>query len=253
VIASEVQTRLQDLLAYPREGLDVELKGWLDLSVEEARANLAQAILALANHGGGYIVIGFAEKQGNWIPAKPRPKALNDFSQDSINGIVQRYGDPSFHCELHLVAHPTNGASFPIVVVPGVTEFRFVPSEMAPIVPMFAKTPTTLGVPARKVNLPSPARNGMISFGGVSEHPKRIFWIVSARFSQALAPPLAHPPRKKKRQESSLSGFRNREPDGNHWSRRSSQARSHPDIQRAYGLWLTRSLPTSRSRNFMTS
>ena len=48
-----VQRRLQDLLAYPREDLGTELKNWLDLALEENKANLAQAILALANHGGG--------------------------------------------------------------------------------------------------------------------------------------------------------------------------------------------------------
>ena len=114
-----VQRRLQDLLAYPREDLGTELKNWLDLALEENKANLAQAILALANHGGGYVLLGFEEVGGAWTPAKPRPSDLSGFTQDLINGIVQGYADPSFHCELHKVAHPQTGDLFPIVVVPG--------------------------------------------------------------------------------------------------------------------------------------
>lgn len=48
-------SRLADLLLDPREALDVEIKGWLDLAgSDEHKATLAKAILALANHGGGY-------------------------------------------------------------------------------------------------------------------------------------------------------------------------------------------------------
>ena len=37
----------------PREDLDRELKGWLDLKEGEQAASLMKAVLALANHGGG--------------------------------------------------------------------------------------------------------------------------------------------------------------------------------------------------------
>jgi len=114
-----VSRRLQDLLAYPREDLDKELKGWLDLSQEDDKANLAQAILALANHGGGYVLIGFTRSDGNWIPDENRPLNLNGYSQDLINGVVERYADPPFHCEVHHEAHPQSGNVFPIIIVPG--------------------------------------------------------------------------------------------------------------------------------------
>lgn len=116
---NNVERRLQDLLAYPREDLDKELKGWLDLSLKDHKANLAQAILALANHGGGYIIIGFTKEGGKWIPAEPRPSNLNGYTQDMINGIVQAYADPPFHCRVYHQSHPINGHFFPIVIVPG--------------------------------------------------------------------------------------------------------------------------------------
>lgn len=111
--------QLQDLLAYPREDLGVEIKSWLDLPAEPGRACLAQAFIALANHGGGQVVIGFSESSGVWTPASPRPASLAAYSQDEVNGIVAAYCEPSFHCEVSHVAHPVNGETYPIVTVPG--------------------------------------------------------------------------------------------------------------------------------------
>jgi len=111
--------RLQDLLSRAHEELDTELKGWLNLSLEKDKANLAQALLALANHGGGFVLIGFAKKNGSWEPVEPRPSNLDSYSQDSINDIVHRYAEPPFHCTVHHVSHPQSGKLFPVVVVPG--------------------------------------------------------------------------------------------------------------------------------------
>jgi hypothetical protein len=111
--------RLQALLSRAHEDLDTELKGWLDLSSEEHRANLAQALLALANHGGGFVLVGFTKKDGSWEPDDRRPPNLDAYSQDCVNDIVQRYADPSFHCAVNHVIHPENGLSYPIVIVPG--------------------------------------------------------------------------------------------------------------------------------------
>jgi transcriptional regulator with XRE-family HTH domain len=111
--------RLQDLLAYPRESLDIELKSWLDLSQGEDAANLAKAVLALANHGGGYVLLGFVEESGDWRPAEGRPGGLGGYDQDRVNGIVHHYADPPFQCEVHHVRHPANGELFPVIVVPG--------------------------------------------------------------------------------------------------------------------------------------
>jgi hypothetical protein len=48
--------QFQDLLLFPREDLDLEIKAWLDISDQNHKADLAQALLALANHGGGQVV-----------------------------------------------------------------------------------------------------------------------------------------------------------------------------------------------------
>lgn len=111
--------RLTDLLVDPREDLDCEIKNWLDLrDSNDDKATFAKAILALANHGGGFIVLGLSETNNGVIEADGRPATLDNYSQDQINGIVHNYCDPVFHCAVHVVANPL-GAVFPIVIVPG--------------------------------------------------------------------------------------------------------------------------------------
>lgn len=112
---------LTALLLNPREDLAVEHKGWLDLRNNRAhRANLAKALLALANYGGGHVVLGFREgKDGGLEPAPDRPTSLAQYGQDEINKIVRRFAEPQFHCQVDFVAHPSDGAKFPIIRVPG--------------------------------------------------------------------------------------------------------------------------------------
>jgi hypothetical protein len=111
--------RLADLLVDPREDLDFEVKNWLDLrGSNEDKATFAKAVLAMANHGGGFVVFGLLETGGRIVEAEGRPATLDGYNQDIVNGIVQNYCDPQFHCAVHVVANP-DGALFPIVIVPG--------------------------------------------------------------------------------------------------------------------------------------
>ena len=111
--------RLGDLLVEPREDLDLEVKNWLDLRGDTShKATFAKAAMALANHGGGFILLGFEDGDAGMIEAADRPKALTAYSQDVVNGIVERYCEPSFHCEVRFESSPA-GSVFPVVKVPG--------------------------------------------------------------------------------------------------------------------------------------
>ena len=109
---------LQPLITEPREDLATEYKGWLDLTKNEHKATLAKAAIALANHGGGYIVIGFAEQTQTLI-SRPCPEEIPEISQDSVNDAINRYADPRFHCEVYNVRHPDTNVEPPVVIVPG--------------------------------------------------------------------------------------------------------------------------------------
>lgn len=113
---------LSSLVAEPREALDIEVKDWLNLDDNDHRAALAKEIIALANHGGGFVVIGFTERTDGSFGASPsRPPKLDNWSQDSIQSIVAKYVDPAVQCRvehIHCVGNETGGRH-PVIVVPG--------------------------------------------------------------------------------------------------------------------------------------
>ncbi|MBB3761569.1 AlbA family DNA-binding domain-containing protein [Xanthomonas arboricola] len=116
---ASLQQRLADLLLAPREDLDCEIKNWLDLANSaDAKATFAKAVLALANHGGGFVVFGLAQTTTGFTEAPDRPVTLDGYDQDLINGIVANYCDPALHCSVHFATAP-DGAVHPIVTVPG--------------------------------------------------------------------------------------------------------------------------------------
>ena len=107
---------LQPFITEPREDLDAEYKDWLDLKDNKHRATLAKAAIAMANHGGGRIVIGFAEPRQ--LVSGPCPEEIPEITQDSVNAAIRRYAEPRFHCEMYNVLHPDTGVSHPVVIVP---------------------------------------------------------------------------------------------------------------------------------------
>jgi hypothetical protein len=110
---------LEPLLSASAEALDVEFKGWLDLRGNaEHQGLLAKAAIALANEGGGVIVIGFREDRPKLI-SEPRPAEIAAYDADLINGIIRRFAAPSFHCSLTLLPDPQTGHQHAVIYVPG--------------------------------------------------------------------------------------------------------------------------------------
>ena len=109
-------TELDKLIVAPHETLEVEYKEWLDFTTKPHRAKLAKELIALANHGGGHVVLGFED--GTMQPV-PRPAPYEMPSTDDVNGIVAAYADPPFHCRVrevrgHVVISVPAGATVPI-------------------------------------------------------------------------------------------------------------------------------------------
>jgi len=109
------QSSIVSLLANSKESLEVEIKGWLDLSSSRDKATLAKAALALANHGGGVIILGLSEVDGGYI-SEANP--YRSYDTDLINSSISQYSEPPFHCELHSIDHPETGNRHFVVVVP---------------------------------------------------------------------------------------------------------------------------------------
>ena len=112
-----MRSNLQSLINEPQEDLAVEYKNWLNLNEKEDKAKLAKACIALANHGGGYLVLGFDEQCGS-LTSVPCSANHAEITQDAINGVISSYADPSFHCRHDSIEHPTTNVTHSIVTVP---------------------------------------------------------------------------------------------------------------------------------------
>lgn len=107
---------LDRLVLEPAETLEVEYKEWLDLRSKPHKAKLAKELIALRNHGGGHVVLGFSDPQ---MEASPRPDGYDYVTADYINGIVAAYTDPPFHCAMssvrgHVVISVPAGVTVPV-------------------------------------------------------------------------------------------------------------------------------------------
>jgi len=112
--------QLAGMLIDPKESMDVEIKGWLDLSSKEHCGTLAKAAIALANHGGGSLLLGFEEDKttARFLPASGRPGDLRMYGQDAISAVIARHAEPNFHCDVRIVRRAADGNDYPIIRIP---------------------------------------------------------------------------------------------------------------------------------------
>jgi hypothetical protein len=128
----DINSRFEDWLISPAEALDFEVKDWLDLRESEARGTVAKALIALENHGGGFLLIGFKEDQGRLVPNPQRPASLAQYGTDEINAIIKKCAEPSFHAHVTYQRHPETGEEFPIIQVAGLTKVPIRSSSATP-------------------------------------------------------------------------------------------------------------------------
>lgn len=119
----EINSLFEDWLINPMESLDIEAKSWLDMNDIESRGTIAKALIALENHGGGYLVIGFSEDAAGVLSPDPnRPPNLSAFGTDEINAIIKRYAEPAFYAHVTFQKNPDSGDEFPVIRSPGTSK-----------------------------------------------------------------------------------------------------------------------------------
>lgn len=115
VFAPATPSDVQALVDTPCRALDVEYKGWRNLSNLEDRAELARDIAALANHGGGHIIFGF--DQETLAPEDTDP-FVTRCTPDQVSTIVRTYLDPPVPCEVAML-RSASGSVHPSIRVAG--------------------------------------------------------------------------------------------------------------------------------------
>jgi hypothetical protein len=113
--SSMLKDELQELVDNPTETLDAEYKEWLDLKNDiGTKAALARHIAALANYGGGTIVLGFSDTMQF---AGPNPFRNMSYDRDLIASIVKKYLELPLQCDVYMVKSGS-GQEHPVILVP---------------------------------------------------------------------------------------------------------------------------------------
>ena len=108
---------LRDLVTNPREALAIELKAWIDPKTPDGEAKIAKCVLALRNHGGGFMIIGFDNKSSAPLTAGRPADVRTAFHADTIQLIATRYASESFEVTVHFPER--EGVEFPAIEVCG--------------------------------------------------------------------------------------------------------------------------------------
>ncbi len=113
------QDYIDALLSNPREGLNVEIKDWIEPRSVHGQAKIVRACIAMRNQNGGFLQIGF--ENGTWIPNLDNAPAdvRSTWYLDEIQGFVSKFASDLF--EVHLRFGERDGQEFPVLEVePGV-------------------------------------------------------------------------------------------------------------------------------------
>lgn len=110
---------LQNLISRPTESLSIELKGWIDPNTPEGVDKIVKAAIAMRNHGGGYVLIGFHNDTGEpYIDSVPS-NVRRLFHQDKIQRMISKYSSELFEVKVHFPIR--DEIEFPVIEVePGV-------------------------------------------------------------------------------------------------------------------------------------
>lgn len=109
-------TRIQELVTRPSESLSVELKRWIDPATPEGASKIVRTVLALRNHGGGYLVVGFDNDTLQPDTENVPPDVRAGFHFDEIQGLITRYASDPF--EVVVEFPERDGQAYPVIVVP---------------------------------------------------------------------------------------------------------------------------------------
>ena len=109
-------SRIQALVERPGENLSVELKRWIDPASPEGIAKIVKTALALRNHGGGDLVIGFdndtCEPDTNNVPQNVR----EDFHIDKVQALISKYASEPFEVSVEFLER--EGQLYPVIIIP---------------------------------------------------------------------------------------------------------------------------------------
>ncbi len=116
VLMNTDRTYIKNLVDNPSESLSVEIKSWINPCTPKGKSKIVRTILALRNHGGGYLIIGFDDKK--LLPdSNNKPDDVKTtFHIDTIQSIVSKFSSEPFEVKVEFTER--DNQHFPVIVVP---------------------------------------------------------------------------------------------------------------------------------------
>ncbi|MDH4412356.1 MAG: hypothetical protein QE484_03555 [Rhizobium sp.] len=111
-ISQETADRLVNA---PSEGLNVEIKRWIDPAHDAAVAKIAIACMALRNRNGGYMVIGLDDETLEPVQEGRPDDVRASFHLDIVQQIVSKYASVPFEVAVGFGAR--DNQEFPVIAV----------------------------------------------------------------------------------------------------------------------------------------
>ena len=109
-------SQIQALVDRPTESLSIELKRWIDPDQLEDQAKIVKAALALRNHGGGYLVVGFDDHTHEPDQENIPQDVEAAFHIDKIQALIARYASERF--EISVEFPEREGQPYPVITIP---------------------------------------------------------------------------------------------------------------------------------------
>lgn len=108
--------RAQELVERPSESLLVEIKRWLDPEQPAGQFQIVRAALALRNHNGGYLIIGFDNDTLKPDIDNTPADAKTLFHSDKIQGLISKFASELF--EIFVDFPEIDGQPYPVLTIP---------------------------------------------------------------------------------------------------------------------------------------
>ena len=175
---------LKELFSLQDETLSVEFKAWLDLTENNDKATIAKSAIAMANHGGGTIVMGMGGKPPT---STPRPSHVARYTADAVNGAINRYADPHIHCHIEHLPHPTPATSCASSSFQAVIQSRSCRSVELKTGLSLTRKPTSARL-AQRARSHSPQKSGEGYSIGASKTGGKACWRASGPYSTGCQP-----------------------------------------------------------------
>ena len=105
----------RSLVERPTESLSTEIKSWLDLDQKEHKATLVKALLALFNHNGGQLIIGFADKTLAPVKLPSEDEVRKQYHSDRVNSLVSKYASQPI--DIHVEFVERESQTHPVIFV----------------------------------------------------------------------------------------------------------------------------------------